>query len=209
MWGRRSSKTRPSLVNPPYNASPETKDYRVVKPENWVSKLNIHTELGLCVGSSHPKTMYELTKPPCIKITDKIKIKIKLFSHIKEHVCFVIEVISFNFKDNFIIAREPLVCGIIFSNCPIVSIVQTTWIVNSGYQRVVVEKRDFVAVSDSDLERVFRKALEKLIWEYKFPWHFDIGISVVFHPSRRHISKFEKEIYLIWNFFYTLCMECH
>ena len=29
----------------PCNASPETKDWRVVKPENWVSKLNICTEL--------------------------------------------------------------------------------------------------------------------------------------------------------------------
>ena len=35
--------------------------------------------------------------------------------------------------------------------------------VNCGYQRVVVEKRNFVAVSDSDLKRVFRKALEKLV----------------------------------------------
>ena len=70
MWGRHFSKTRPSLVKPPCNPSPETKDCRVVKPENWVSKLNIRTELGLCVGSSHPQTMSELTKPPCIKITE-------------------------------------------------------------------------------------------------------------------------------------------
>ena len=46
-----------------------------------------------------------------------------------------------------------------------------------------------------------------LIWKYRFPLHF--AIAVVFHPLRRHISKFEKEIYLIWNTFYTLCMECH
>ena len=38
--------------------------------------------------------------------------------------CFIIEVIGFNFKDNFIIAREPLVCGNIFYNCPIVPIAQ-------------------------------------------------------------------------------------
>ena len=74
MWGRHSSKTRPSLVKPPCNASPETKDCRVVKLENWVSKLNIYTELRLCVGLSHPKTMSRLTKPPWIKITE-IKIK--------------------------------------------------------------------------------------------------------------------------------------
>ena len=35
--------------------------------------------------------------------------------------------------------------------------------VNSGYQREVVEKGNFVAVSDSDLKRVFKKALEKLV----------------------------------------------
>ena len=35
--------------------------------------------------------------------------------------------------------------------------------VNCGYQRVVVEKRNFIVISDSDLKRVFRKALEKLV----------------------------------------------
>ena len=35
--------------------------------------------------------------------------------------------------------------------------------VNSGYERVVVGKRNFVAVNDSDLKRVFRKALKKLV----------------------------------------------
>ena len=42
-----------------------TKDSRVVKLENCVSKLNFCTGLGLCVGSSHPKTMSEVTKLPC------------------------------------------------------------------------------------------------------------------------------------------------
>ena len=64
MWGCHSSKTRPSLVKPPCHVSPNTRDCRVVRTENWVSKLNIHTELGLCVGSSQPKTMSELAKPP-------------------------------------------------------------------------------------------------------------------------------------------------
>ena len=165
MWGLQSPKTRPILAKPPCNASPKTKDCRVVKLENWVTKLNICTELGLCVRLSHPKTVSELTKPPCIKKSrNKNKIKTKSFSHIKEHIWFfVIKVISFNFKDDFIIARKPLVCGIIFYNCPIVPIVQTAWMVNSGYQREVVEKGNFVAVSDSDLKRVFRKALEKLV----------------------------------------------
>ena len=35
--------------------------------------------------------------------------------------------------------------------------------VNCGYQTVVVEKRNLVAVSDSDLKKVFRKALKKLL----------------------------------------------
>ena len=63
--------------------------------------------------------MSELTKPACIKTTAK-KEKSKFFFHKEEHICF-----SFNFKDNFIIARESLVCGNIFHNCPIMSIVQT------------------------------------------------------------------------------------
>ena len=54
MWG----------CQPSYNDSLETKNCRVVKPENWVSKLNFHTDLGLYVGSSHPKIMSKLTKPP-------------------------------------------------------------------------------------------------------------------------------------------------
>ena len=39
----------------------KTKDYRVVMPENWVSKLNSHTGLGLYVGSPLPKKMSEMT----------------------------------------------------------------------------------------------------------------------------------------------------
>ena len=67
--------------------------------------------------------------------------KIKSFSHKKKSIwCFVIEVISFNFNDNFIIAREPMAGGTIFYNCLTVSVVQTAWMVNCGYQRVVVKK---------------------------------------------------------------------
>ena len=165
MWGGHSSKTRPSLVKPPCNASRETKDCRVVQSENWVSQLNIRTELGLYLELPHPKTMSELRKAPCIKATAKKK-KIKLFSHKKQHIwCF--EVSSFNFKDNFIIAREPLVCGNIFYNCPIVSIVQTAWMANCGHQKVVVQKRNFVVVSASDWKKVFRKAL---VIHHKSAW---------------------------------------
>ena len=35
--------------------------------------------------------------------------------------------------------------------------------INCGYQRVAVEKRNLVAVSVSDAKRVFKKALEKLV----------------------------------------------
>ena len=41
-----------------------TKDYKVVKPENWVSKLNSSTELGLYVGSSTPKDNVKTDKAP-------------------------------------------------------------------------------------------------------------------------------------------------
>ena len=99
----------------------------------WVSKLNIQTELGLLVGSLHLQTMSELTKPSCIN--NSREKKLKLFSQKKEKMwCFVIELIGFNFKDNFFIARAPLVCGNIFYNCPIASIAQTAWIVNCGHK---------------------------------------------------------------------------
>ena len=42
-------------------------------PENWVSKINFCTELGLYVGSSHPKTVWRFTKPPC-KVCPREKI---------------------------------------------------------------------------------------------------------------------------------------
>ena len=159
IWGYHSFKRRPSLVKPPSNVSPETKDCRVVQYEYWVSQLNIRTELGLNLALSHPKTMSELRNPPCTKATSKGK---KLFFQKKEHIwCF--EISSFNFKDNFIITREPLVCGNIFDNYPIVSIVQIAWMVDCSQQRVVVQERNFVVVSDSDRKKVFRKALEKLV----------------------------------------------
>ena len=54
-------------------------------PENWVSKLNFRTELGLYVGSSHPKTMSEMTKPPLERdiVVDPGK---KLYFAVKEKV---------------------------------------------------------------------------------------------------------------------------
>ena len=57
----------------PCNVSRETKDCRVVQFENWVSQLNIRTELGLYLEFSHPKTMSKLRKAPCIKATAKRK----------------------------------------------------------------------------------------------------------------------------------------
>ena len=112
--------------------------------------------MGLCVGLPHPNTMPKLIKLPCIKtLTNKLK-NIKSFSHKKEYLRFVIEVIRFNLKDSFISAREPLICGIIFCSCPIVSIVQTV-------RKVVLTKISVVALSDFDLKRVFRKTLENLV----------------------------------------------
>ena len=46
-----------------------------------------------------------------------------------------------------------------------------------------------------------------LILECRFPLHFTI--EVVFHPLRMHIPKFRKETYIVWDTFYTLCMEFH
>ena len=58
MWGHHSSKARPSLVKPPCNAFLETKNWRVAEPENWVGKLNIHTELGSCVGTEQRQLLH-------------------------------------------------------------------------------------------------------------------------------------------------------
>ena len=214
MWGRHSSNARQILVKHPCNVSPDTKDCRVVEHENWVSKHNIHIELGFFVGSPHPKTMSRLKKPGykvCIlgkkKKTTKTKTRIScerflllnnktkigqtLYNpspetkdcrgvkpgkwHVwidegplhkksrkkKRKTNFFSQ--KNNFKDNFIIASKPLVCDKFFYNCPIVSIVQIAWMVNCGHQRVVAEKRNFVFVSDCELERVFRKTLEKQV----------------------------------------------
>ena len=57
--------------------SPETKNCRVVKLENWVSEFNILTELGLYVGSSHPNTMSEMTKFFFIKATNKTSFELR------------------------------------------------------------------------------------------------------------------------------------
>ena len=63
----------------------KTKDCSIVMPENCVSKLNFRTELGLYVGSSHPKTMSEMTKPPLERdiLVDPGK---KLYFAVKEKV---------------------------------------------------------------------------------------------------------------------------
>ena len=54
-----------------------------------------------------------------------------------------------------------MVCGnMFFFYCPMLPIVQTAWMVDCGYERVIVKGRNFV-VSDLDLKRVFRKTLEK------------------------------------------------
>ena len=74
--------------------------------------------------------------------------------------CFLNKVTSFKLKDNFVHAIEPLAWGTMFYK---VSVVQITWMLNCGYQRVVVKERNFVVVNDLDLKRVLRKALEKLV----------------------------------------------
>ena len=45
-------KDKTKFDQPPYIGSPESKDCRVVKPGNWVCKLNFRLELGLYMGLS-------------------------------------------------------------------------------------------------------------------------------------------------------------
>ena len=132
----------------------------------WANSISIQNWV-MC-GVATPKDNVWIDIIPLHKNNRKgkqtIKKNTKSFSHKKENMwSFVIKVISFSLKDNFIIEREPLVCGIIFYYCPIVSIVQTVWMVDCGYQRVVYKKRRFVVVSDSDLKMVIGKVLEKLV----------------------------------------------
>ena len=47
----------------PSHCFSEIKGCRIVKPDGRVSKLNSRIEHGLYVGSSHPKTMFEIAKP--------------------------------------------------------------------------------------------------------------------------------------------------
>ena len=65
-------------------------------------------------------------------------------------------------KDNCIMAKEPLVCGTMFYNCPMTPILQTALMINYGYQRVVVKERNFVVI-DLVLKRIFMKELQKLV----------------------------------------------
>ena len=130
------------------------------KRPKFVSLVLLVTKRLIQIGNETLREWKCLFKKKLVK---KLLLKKpKLFPNKKEHICFVIEIISFNFKDNFLPIRETLVCGNIFYNCPIVSTVQTAWMVNCGHQRVVFPKRNFAVVSDSDLKKVFRKALEKL-----------------------------------------------
>ena len=84
--------------SPPCNPSPESKDCRVVKPENWVGEFDIVTKLGLYVRSSHLNTMSEMTNPFSQKQQkNRVLNYDEIIYHKKEHIwCFVSEVIRFN-----------------------------------------------------------------------------------------------------------------
>ena len=131
MWGHHSSKTRPSLTKPPSIGSPESKDCRVVKPGNRVCKLNFCLELALYMGLSRPKTMSELTKPPCINTTGKKKTLNYFPTKKNTFDVLLLKYLVLIWKTTLSL-QEPFICGLIFSNCPIVSVVQTAWIVNCG-----------------------------------------------------------------------------
>ena len=96
------------LGQAPLHCFSETKDCRVVMPENWKSKLNSRTGLGLYVGSSHPKTMSEMTKPPCKTMTIFGRSWKNLNFPIKKDVkCSIVDRIFFNIKNRLAIARVP------------------------------------------------------------------------------------------------------
>ena len=87
----------------------KTKDCKVVMPENWVSKLNSRTGLGLYVGSSHPKTLSEMTKPTCktMETFGRSWEKNLNFAVKKDVWCSIVDIIFFNIKNWLVIARVP------------------------------------------------------------------------------------------------------
>ena len=81
----------------PLHCFSKTQDCRVAMPENWVSKLNSCTELGLYVGSSHPKTMSEMTNPPpplAKRYSSRYWKKVTLYWHCKMFkVCLAMKIL--------------------------------------------------------------------------------------------------------------------
>ena len=113
------------MVDPaPLHCFSKTKDCRFVKPENWVSKLNSHTGLGLYVGHH--------TQRQCPKRQNSLAKLWKFLEDPNEHLnfavkkdvwCSIVDRIFFNIKNHFLIARVP---------SPIMTSIQSAWMVNSS-----------------------------------------------------------------------------
>ena len=121
----------------PLQCLSKTKDCRVVKPENWVSELNSRTGLGLYLGSSHPKTMSEMTKTPLQKKKKTSKFLVDSGKHsnfsVKKDVwCNIVERPFFNIKNQFVIARIPRRWVQVLDKSPIMTPIQSAWMVNCG-----------------------------------------------------------------------------
>ena len=72
MWGRQSSKTRPSLFKPPYIASPEPKDWGV--GQDWVSEQTQYpNRIGVICGVVTPTDSVWIDKAPLHKTTAEKK----------------------------------------------------------------------------------------------------------------------------------------
>ena len=127
------------LDRAPLQCFSKTKDCRFVKPENWVSKLNSRTGLGLYVGSSHPKTLSEMTKSACKKEKSNCRIFFLVDSgqhsnfSVKKYVwCSIAEKPFFNITNQFVIERVPRRWVQVLEKSPIMTPIQSAWINKSG-----------------------------------------------------------------------------
>ena len=110
----------------PFHCFSETKDCRVVMPENRVSKLNCCTGLVLKVGSSHPKTS-EMTKPPCknMKIFGRSWEKKLNFAGKNDVWCSIVDIIFFNIKKSLVIVRVPSRGAYVLNKSPVMTSIQS------------------------------------------------------------------------------------
>ena len=141
------------LCQAPLHCFSKTKDCRVVVPENSVSKSNSHTGLGLYVGMSHPKTCLKCQN--CHGRPSKYLVDPGKNSNfaVKKDVWFsIVDIDFFNFKNWLVTARVPSRRVEVLAKYPVTAPIQSARMVDSGNQRILVCKRNFIFYSYGNCE---------------------------------------------------------